>query len=146
MSPTVAVLGAGYAGAGAVQRLESELDGDADLVWISDTDYHLVLHESHRCIRDPSVRDSITFPVEEIKAPSTTFVHSEVTGLDAEAQTIELADADDVDYDSVLVAIGSATAFYGIPGLAEHSHALKSPAAALSIHEARVAAAKEATR
>ncbi|AGM99964.1 NADH dehydrogenase, FAD-containing subunit [Salinarchaeum sp. Harcht-Bsk1] len=146
MSPTVAVLGAGYAGAGAVQRLESELGDDADLVWISDTDYHLVLHESHRCIRDPSVRDSITFPVEEIKAPSTTFVHSEVTGLDAEAQTIELADADDVDYDYVLVAIGSATAFYGIPGLAEHSHTLKSLDDALSIHEALVAAAKEATR
>ncbi|GAB3682267.1 NAD(P)/FAD-dependent oxidoreductase [Salinarchaeum chitinilyticum] len=142
MSATVAVLGAGYAGAGAVQRLESELD-DADLVWISDTDYHLVLHESHRCIRDPNVQDSIVIPVEEVKAPSTTFVHSEVTGLDADEQVVELADADDVAYDYVLVAIGSATAFYGIPGLAEHSHTLKSLDDALAIHDDVAAAAAE---
>jgi len=143
MSATVAVLGAGYAGAGAVQRLESELD-DVDLVWISDTDYHLVLHESHRCIRDPEVQDSIVIPIDEVKSPSTTFVHSEVTGLDTDAQVVELGDADDVEYDYVLVAIGSATAFYGIPGLAEHSHTLKSLDDALSIHDDVAAAAADA--
>jgi NADH dehydrogenase len=145
MSATVAVLGAGYAGAGAVQRLESELDDDVDLVWISDADYHLVLHESHRCIRDPDVQDSIVIPVEEIKSPSTTFVHDEVTGLDVEEQVVELADGDSVAYDYVLVAIGSTTAFYGIPGLAEQSHTLKSLDDALAIHEDLAAAAEEAT-
>ncbi|MUV49460.1 NAD(P)/FAD-dependent oxidoreductase, partial [Haloarcula sp. CBA1122] len=51
MTENVVVLGAGYAGAGAIKSLEDELDGvtDVDVTWISETDYHLVLHESHRC-------------------------------------------------------------------------------------------------
>lgn len=136
MSATVAVLGAGYAGAGTVQRLEAELDGDAEVVWISETDYHLVLHEAHRCIRDPAVRDSIAIPIEEIKSASTTFVEATVTGLDADEQVVELAEHEDVAYDYVVVALGTATAFYGIPGLAERAHTLKSLDDALGIHEA----------
>jgi NADH dehydrogenase len=48
MTETVVVLGAGYAGAGAIKSLEDHLDGsaDVDVVWVSDRDYHLVLHES----------------------------------------------------------------------------------------------------
>ena len=56
MTDDVVVLGSGYAGTGAIKKLESELDGEADLTWISDVDHHLVLHESHRCIRDPDIQ------------------------------------------------------------------------------------------
>jgi len=146
MSATVAVLGAGYAGAGAVQQLEAELDGDADVVWISETDYHLVLHESHRCVRDPGVRDSITIPVEEIKDGSTRFVQAEVTGLDTDERVVELAGHDDLTYDYVLVALGSDTAFYGIPGLEAEAHTLKGLDDALAIHEDVAAAADAGTR
>jgi len=144
MSATVAVLGAGYAGVGTVQRLESELD-DAELVWISETDYPLVLHESHRCIRDPAVQESITIPVEEIKTPETRFLEAEVVGLDTTDRVVELAEHEDVAYDYVVVALGSGTAFYGIPGLEDHAHTLKSLEDALGIHDAIVNAAETAT-
>lgn len=53
---TVVVLGAGYAGVGVIQLLESVLDElDAELVWVSDHDHHFVLHEAHRIIREPRV-------------------------------------------------------------------------------------------
>ncbi|AGB39170.1 NAD(P)/FAD-dependent oxidoreductase [Natronococcus occultus] len=146
MTENVIVLGAGYAGAGAVNTLQSELDDDARLTWIADVDYHLVLHESHRVIRDPDVQSDITIPVEEIAAPSTRFVEDEVTGLDTDEQVIELADGEDVDYDYVLVALGSQTAYYGIPGLEEHSLTLKSLDDALEIHEAVAQASRDATR
>ncbi|MFC7115226.1 NAD(P)/FAD-dependent oxidoreductase [Natronoarchaeum sp. GCM10025703] len=146
MTDTVVVLGAGYAGAGAVQQLEKELSGTADIVWISDTDYHLVLHESHRCIRNPAVQESIKIPVDEIKSPGTEFIQEEVTGLDVDDREIELSDGETVDYDYALVALGSQTAYYGIPGLEEHSLTLKSLDDALEIHEQVTAAAKDATR
>ncbi|ELY58477.1 NAD(P)/FAD-dependent oxidoreductase [Natronococcus jeotgali] len=146
MTENVVVLGAGYAGAGAVNTLQSELDDDARLTWIADVDYHLVLHESHRVIRDPDVQSDITIPVEEIAAPSTRFVEDEVTGLDTDEQVVELADGEDVDYDYVLVALGSQTAYYGIPGLEDHSLTLKSLDDALEIHEAVTEASREATR
>ena len=146
MTTKVVVLGAGYAGAGAIKQLEEELDSTAELTWVSDTDYHLVLHESHRCIRDPSVQENITVPVDEIKSPTTRFVQDEVTGLDVEDREVELASGDTIDYDYVLVGLGSQTAFYGIDGMRENALTLKSLDDALEIHQSVKTAAQEATR
>lgn len=146
MTEKVVVLGAGYAGTGAVNTLQSQLGADTRLTWIADVDYHLVLHESHRVIRDPEVRSDITFPVDAIASPSTRFIKDSVTGLDVDEQVVELEEGDDVEYDYVLVALGSQTAYYGIPGLEEHSLTLKSLDDALEIHEAITEASEEATR
>ncbi|MDG5778118.1 NAD(P)/FAD-dependent oxidoreductase [Haloarculaceae archaeon H-GB2-1] len=145
MAEQVVVLGSGYAGAGAVSRLESELRGEADITWISNVDYHLVLHESHRCIRDPSVQEKIALPVEEIKSPATKFIEAEVTGIDTGDRTVELGDDGTVDYDYLLVALGSRTAFFGIDGLREHALTLKSLDDALSIHDSVRSAAHDAS-
>jgi NADH dehydrogenase len=145
MTETVVVLGAGYAGAGAIMSLEDALGDEADITWISDHDYHLVLHESHRCIRDPSVQDNVTIPVEEIKSPSTRFIEGRVTDLDCGARDIELDDGSTVEYDYALVTLGSQTAYYGIDGLEEHSLTLKSLDDALTIHDHVREAARDAT-
>ncbi len=146
MTDDVVVIGSGYAGTGGIKRLESELDGEADLTWISDVDHHLVLHESHRCIRDPDVKDKITFDISTIKSPSTRFVHSRVDGIDSEERTLMLEDDSTVEYDYLLVGFGSQTAFFGIDGLKEHSLTLKSLADALDVHDALTDAAREASR
>jgi NADH dehydrogenase len=146
MSENVVVLGSGYAGAGAVQSLESRLNGAADLTWVSDVDYHLVLHESHRCIRNPEVREKVTIPVGDIKSRSTTFRQGRVVGIDTAARSVELDDGDDIDYDYLLVAVGSSTAFFGIQGLEEHAHTLKSLDDALGIHSAVSEAVAAASR
>ncbi|WP_123534627.1 NAD(P)/FAD-dependent oxidoreductase [Halosimplex salinum] len=146
MNENVVVLGSGYAGAGAVKSLESHLDGRANVTWVSDVDYHLVLHESHRCIRDPSVREKVTIPVDEIKEPSTTFRQGTVENVDTDERVVELADGADVEYDYLLVGIGSRTAFFGIEGLREYAHTLKSLDDALAIHDAVSEAAAAATR
>ncbi len=146
MTENVVVLGAGYAGAGAVKQLQSELGPDTQLTWIADVDYHLVLHESHRVIRDPDVRSDVTFPVEEIADPSTQFIQAEVTGLDTEERVVELADGESVEYDYVMVGLGTKTAYYGIPGLEAHSLTLKSLDDALAINEAITEASEAATR
>ena len=146
MTETVVVLGAGYAGAGAIRSLEAALGAEADLTWVSDTDYHLVLHEAHRCIRDPSVERNVTIPVEKIKSPSTRFIEGRVTGLDCDAREVALEDGSTIAYDYALVTLGSQTAYYGIDGLADHSLTLKSLDDALSIHDAVKEAARDATR
>ena len=145
MTATVVVLGAGYAGAGAILSLEDALDEETDLVWVSDNDYHLVLHESHRCIRDPSVQQNVTIPVETIKSPGTRFIQGEVTGLDCDDQEVSLDDGSTIPYDYALVTLGSQTAYYGIDGLEEHSLTLKSLDDAFEIHDQVKEAAREAT-
>jgi NADH dehydrogenase len=145
MSTQVVVLGSGYAGTGAVQRLEKELDGDADVTWISEHDYHLVLHEVHRCISNPSVESKVAIPVDEVKSPSTEFIEARVTGVDVDDRAVELDGGETVGYDYLLVALGSSTAFYGIDGLEEHSLELKGLDDAREIHERVAAAAGDAT-
>lgn len=146
MTTRVVVLGAGYAGAGAIPKLESALGVDTELVWVSDTDYHLVLHEAHRIIRDPAVKEKITIPVEDIKSRDTAFVHDAVVDVHTDDRTVELADGDDLSYDYLLVGIGSETATYGIDGMQEYPLTLKSLDDALEIHDEVKAAAKDATR
>ena len=135
MTEQVVVLGSGYAGAGAIKSLEDELNGEADVTWVSDVDYHLVLHESHRCIRDPRIREKITIPVEEIKSRETTFRQGVVESVDTGERVVHLTDGEEIQYDYVLVGIGSQTAFFGIEGLEECAHTLKGLDDALGIHE-----------
>jgi NADH dehydrogenase len=144
MPDQVVVLGSGYAGAGTVRSLERSLDDEAEITWVSDIDYHLVLHESHRCIRDPGVREHVTIPIEDIKSPGTRFMQARVTGIDTERRVVELEDGE-LDYDYVLVGIGSRTAFFGIEGLQKHAHTLKGLDDALAIHDDLKQAAREAT-
>lgn len=146
MTENVVILGSGYGGAGAIKSLEQEVGNRADITWISNVDHHLVLHEVHRCIRNPEVSEKVSIPVNEIKKPSTRFVQGTVTGLDCDERTVHLEDGQSVDYDYCVVAIGSRTAFFGIDGLKEHSYTLKNLDDALSIHDEIKSAAREASR
>jgi NADH dehydrogenase len=146
MTEQVVVLGSGYAGAGAIKSLEDELDGDADITWISDVDYHLVLHESHRCIRDPSIQEKVRIPIDVIKSDATTFRQGVVASVDTDDRVVHLEGGGEVSYDYLMVGVGSRTAFFGIEGLEEHAHTLKGLDDALGIHEDVKQATREATR
>ena len=147
MGAQVVVVGSGYAGAGTVTAFEDAIrDDEAELTWISDREYHLVLHEVHRVVRDPDVASKITIPVSEIKSDATDFIQGRVTDIDTDDRTIALDDDREVSYDYLLVGIGSETAFYGIDGLEEHSLTLKGLEDARQIHREVTAAGKTATR
>jgi NADH dehydrogenase len=147
MTVEIVVLGAGYGGAAAIDSLEGELgdNEDVSLTWISNEDYHFLLHESHRLIHEASVREEITVPIEEIIAEETNFVQGEVTDIDVDDRTIGLAADSSVEYDLLVVCLGSKTAFFGIDGLEEHALTLKSLEDAMAISERIRAAADDAT-
>lgn len=145
MPPQIVVLGAGYAGTAAIRSLENELE-HPDLVWVSEEPHHFVLHEAHRCIRDPSICDKLTIPVEDIKSDHTRFVRGTVTGIETEARDVIIDGDRTIGYDYLIIAIGSQTAFFGIEGLEAHALTLKSPDDARSIHDQITSAAKDATR
>ncbi|UWG50391.1 NADH dehydrogenase, FAD-containing subunit [Halalkaliarchaeum sp. AArc-CO] len=147
MGAQVVVVGSGYAGAGAVTAFEDAIrDDEAELTWISDHEYHLVLHEVHRVIRDPDVAPKITIPVSEIKSDATDFLQGRVTGIDTDERTVSLGDGRQIAYDYLLVGVGSGTAFYGIEGLEEHSFTLKGLEDARRIHREVTEAGERATR
>jgi len=120
----VLVLGGGYAGLMVTRKLERRLPAAATLTLVDDTGSHLVQHELHRAVREPDYVDDISVPLGEI-LDRATLREGEVTDVDREARTVSLADGDALDYDYCVVALGSQTAFYGIPGLEEHATPLK---------------------
>jgi NADH dehydrogenase len=147
MTDRVVVVGAGYAGTGTVASLAEELDRsgvDAELVWINEHDYHLVLHEVHRVIRNPAVASKVTIPCSDLVPEFGEFRQGRVAGIDTDERTVELAGGDEVDYDYLMVGLGSATAFYGIEGLEEYSMTLKGLDDAREIHHAVKSAAADA--
>jgi NADH dehydrogenase len=146
MSEQVVVVGSGYAGAGAVQSLESSLGGEADITWVSNVDHHLILHETHRCIKDPSIEEKVKISIDDIKSPSTEFVQATVEHIDTDDRRVDFAHGDDIEYDYLLIGLGTRTAFFGIEGLKEHAHTMKSLDDALGIHDDVAAAANEATQ
>jgi NADH dehydrogenase len=146
MTEQVVVLGSGYAGAGAIQSLEASLPAETAITWVSDVDYHLVLHESHRCIRDPSVQEHVTIPISTIKSPDTDFIQATVDEIDTDDRLVHLDTGEDIAYDYLVVGLGTRTAFFGIAGLEEHAHTLKGLDDALGIHEDLEAASKAATQ
>ena len=127
------------------ERLEATLGTRADLTWVSERPYHLVLHEVHRCIRDPTVEEHVTVPIEEVKSPATTFIKGHVEAVDVDDRRVELTDGDSIEYDYLLVAIGSQTAFFHIDGLETHALTLKSLDDALAIHDALETATESAS-
>jgi len=78
--------------------------------------------------------------------PESNFVRGRVVDVDTNEQVVETDDGTTVDYDYLLLGVGSTTAFFGIEGLEENAHQLKSLADAKAIHEDVRSAAAEATR
>jgi NADH dehydrogenase len=119
----VLVLGAGYAGLSLARRLERRLPDAAALTVVDASPDHLVQHELHRLIRYPDLEEAITVPLAETLSRARV-VTAHVESVDREARTVHLDDGT-LDYDVLAVCLGAETAFYGLPGVADHATPLK---------------------
>lgn len=130
----VAVLGAGYAGLAVARRLESALPEHVSLVVVDERDHHLVQHELHRVIRRPEMTDRITVPLGTV-LDRASHRRDRVTAIDPDTGTVTLANGElAADYGAL--CLGATTAFYDLPGLADHALPLKTLAHARDIREA----------
>ncbi|MFB6127457.1 MAG: NAD(P)/FAD-dependent oxidoreductase [Halolamina sp.] len=135
------VLGAGYAGLTLARRLERRLPA-ADVVVVDESDEHVLRHEIHRAIRRPAVADAITVPLSEVVDDAEVVV-GEVVGVDPEEGRATLADGRTLSWDYGAVCLGSETATYDIPGVADHATPMKELGHAETVREAALAAAAD---
>jgi len=120
----VVVLGAGYAGVVVATRLEDRLPDDADLVVVDEHDYHLVQHELHRVIRRPELADDVRVPLADV-FDRARVERGRVSEVDRDRRVVAFADGRELEYDAAAVCLGAETAYYGLPGVEEHSVPLK---------------------
>jgi len=130
----VVVLGAGYAGIVVADRLERTLPEDVDLVVVDEHDYHLVQHELHRVIRRPGLADDVRVPLDDI-FDRARVERGHVSGVDRANRVVEFGNGRTLGYDVAAVCLGAETAYYGIPGVEEHSLPLKRLADAESVRD-----------
>jgi NADH dehydrogenase len=135
------VLGGGYAGVAVTRRLASRLPESVAVTLVDDTGDHLLKHEVHRVIRQPSVAEAITVDLPDLVGRATVR-EGTVTAVDPEARTVALADGDVLDYDACAVCLGAEPAFHGIDGVRTHGLPLTDVADARTIRAAFLEAAE----
>jgi NADH dehydrogenase len=131
----IAILGAGYGGISCVTRLSRQYRGNP-LVRIHLVDRH-TYHLLETRLHERAVRESeITIPLSRFlaKRENVTFHLGEVTHIALDDRYVELdfgmsetssAQVRRIRYDYLVIALGSKTNFYQIPGLEQHAFQLK---------------------
>ncbi|MBB4931605.1 NADH dehydrogenase FAD-containing subunit [Lipingzhangella halophila] len=126
MSHTVAVLGAGYAGLMAAQRLARQTRREeVRIVLVNATDRFVERVRLHQTATDqPLPARRIT---ESVRGTGIRVRIAEVTGVDADQRRVRLTE-DGVpatqDYDTLVYGLGSATGTATVPGTRAHAHTL----------------------
>ena len=120
MKPRVVVLGGGFAGIGAVQKLEK---ADADVVVVDKHDYHtfqpLLYQLATGLLETTAVGHSLR---DLVKNQDNTTIHkAPITGLDLEAREVTFDGLAPITYDYLVLALGAEVTFFGTEGAAEHA-------------------------
>lgn len=116
----IAILGGGYAGVTLARRLEQRLPSATDLVLVDETGTHVVRHELHRLIRDPSLENDLEIPLRDV-LDRTAVRRARVTDVDTDLNEVHLADGEPIEYDVGAVCLGAEPTYFGMDDVAEHA-------------------------
>jgi NADH dehydrogenase len=118
--PRVLVLGGGFAGVGAVRKLEK---ADADVVLVDRHDYHtfqpLIYQLATGLLDTSAVGHSLRDLAKN--QDNTTVRQSTVTGIDLERREARFEDMQPLTYDYLVLGLGAEVDFFGTEGAAEHA-------------------------
>src|SRR4051812_30953503 len=118
--PRVLVLGGGFAGVGAAQKLK---DADADVMLVDRHDYHTfqpLLYQLATGLLDTT---SVGHSLRDLLArhENTTIHKAAVTGVDLEARTASFDGFGPIAYDYLVLGLGATVNFFGTDGAPEHA-------------------------
>ena len=134
----VVVLGAGFGGLEAVARLDARWRGrrDVTLTLVSDQNYLLftpLLPQIVSCYIEPR---HIIQTVRDIRRQRRfDFRREEVATVNLPRKKLQFRDGGELEYDFLVLAPGSVTDYFGIPGAAEHCFPLKTLEGAIQLRD-----------
>ncbi|HEY9339212.1 MAG TPA: FAD-dependent oxidoreductase [Kribbella sp.] len=133
MKHRIVVLGAGYSGAVAAGRLAARLYRDEVSITLVNGETDFV--ERVRMHELATGRDLKPRPLEQVYAGTGVDLKiAKVTGVDVERKTVAL-DSGELEYDTLVYALGSGWNSQGVPGAAEHAYQIASRPGALELRE-----------
>jgi NADH:ubiquinone reductase (H+-translocating) len=136
--PRVVIVGGGFAGHSAARSLAKRVGDAAEIVLVNPTDYFLylpLLPEVAAGVLDPR---RITVPLAAT-LPGVRVVLGEVDSVDLGERRVGWTDPEggrgELDYDRLVVAVGSVNKLLPIPGVAEHAHGFRGIPEALYLRD-----------
>jgi NADH dehydrogenase len=138
--PRIVIVGAGYGGIAAARRLASLGQGRYAITLLDQRDHHLLQFALPEVAVGKIAADTLAVPLRDLFQDSDVRIcQTRVTGFDLPAKAVQTAGGP-IPYDILVIATGSRTATYGIPGVREHAYMLKSLEDALALRAAIKAA------
>lgn len=128
MSKHIVILGAGYGGLLTALTVRKYLNKDeAEVTVVNQYPTHQIITELHRLAGGTIAEQAVSMPLEKLfKGKDVNLVISKVESFSVDKKEVRLANGSLLSYDALVVALGSQTGFFGIPGLEENSMVLKS--------------------
>ncbi|MFF0314809.1 NAD(P)/FAD-dependent oxidoreductase [Micromonospora sp. NPDC005252] len=137
MKHRIVVLGAGYAGAIAAGRLARRLHPDDIEITVVNAEADFV--ERVRMHQLATGQDLKRHELSQVYAGTGVLMRrARVTAVDVDRRTVALTDergADEIAYDTLVYALGSAAADHGVPGVAEHAYDIAGRPSALRLRD-----------
>ncbi|WP_409367665.1 NAD(P)/FAD-dependent oxidoreductase [Lysinibacillus sp. 38-6] len=128
MSKEIVILGAGYAGVLTALTARKYLSADeAKITVVNQFPTHQIITELHRLAGGTIAEGAVALPLKKIfKGLDIDLQIAKVTKFNVDTKKVDLDNGYTLNYDTLVVSLGSQTGFFGIPGLEENSMVLKS--------------------
>lgn len=139
------MVGGGFAGLHLLRRVERGLPGGSTEVTLIDrNNYHLFTPLLYQVATGELPPHAVAYPLRRVTARAGyRLMRTEAEGVDVERRVVRTADGE-VPYDRLVVAAGSVTNDFGIPGVREHALTLKDLADATRLRKRIIRAFEEA--
>jgi NADH:ubiquinone reductase (H+-translocating) len=126
MVSKIVVVGAGYAGIFLCTNLSSKLKDIAEIILIDRNDYHQLMQEIHLVASGFRTPEQLKIPISSlIYGKKIKFIQSNVKKILPDKKTIIL-DSEEIEYDELIICLGSSTKYFNIPGADKYTLPLRS--------------------
>ena len=121
--PRVLVVGGGFAGIGAVQKLKK---ADVDVVLVDKHDYHTFQPLLYQVATGLLEQTAVGHPIRDlVHKQSNARVHQDtVTAIDLDAREVSFSELEPLTYDYLVLGLGAEVNFFGVEGAPEHAFPL----------------------
>ncbi|MDQ0208443.1 NAD(P)/FAD-dependent oxidoreductase [Alkalicoccobacillus murimartini] len=136
MSKHIVILGAGYGGLLSALTVRNYYnESQAKVTVVNQTGTHQIITELHRLAAGNVAEQAVAMPLEKLfKGKAIDLKIATVNSFSVDNKEVSLSDGTTLNYDALVVGLGSKTAYFGIPGLEENSMVLKSAEEANQVH------------
>jgi NADH:ubiquinone reductase (H+-translocating) len=125
-NPNIIVVGGGFAGIQTVRKLHSLLTGKVNITLISDKPYFEYYPALYRIVTGASPIEACVPLADMLHKVTADVVIDKITSVDAQKKEVTGVSGTVYTADYLVLALGSETAYFNLPGLSELSFGFKS--------------------